>query len=530
MISQIKKVFKYKFFLPTLVGVIFIILCSLNIQQSIWFDESYSAMLNRFDFAKIWEFTAADVHPPLYYFALKVWSTLFGSTDIAMRMMSVFFGALSVLLVFLLVSRNFSHRIAVFATALTALCPILIRYGQEMRMYTMTVFIVLLATLLLEIALKNNRRRNWLLYGFAVALGLWTHYFTVFAWFAHAIYVLTSYICPIIHKLPKTKTFAQKTFIFFKNQLVINIISALLLAFILFLPWTPMLFAQFTKVQGGFWIEPVSLLTLPVFVWESLFYNAPANFITMTLLIILTIGLIRGYSSLTVKFSLSSAQKQSLKLIALVAFLPPALLFIISMPPLRPLFMERYLLYSSVMIWLVLAIFIATLIKPAFAKPQSNLFSRATIRSVVIFTTLIALVCFGFTSVQNRTPNSQVKKALQIALTNKSPLEDNKNQPILVADNLIFYQAIFYHSSSCPIYTIQDWRDITYTPMEPLDHLPENTYQNLTDFLNKYNNFVFMSNKSNPTAKARIEAIEKDFRPVNEVFYDTYIITEYVKK
>ncbi len=61
--------------------VAFASLALLNIaRRSIWFDEAYGAYLMRYDFSEIARFTANDVHPPLYYWLLKVWQDLFGFT------------------------------------------------------------------------------------------------------------------------------------------------------------------------------------------------------------------------------------------------------------------------------------------------------------------------------------------------------------------------------------------------------------------------------------------------------------------
>lgn len=38
---------------------------------SIWFDEAFSAYITQFSFLDIARYTATDVHPPLYYWALK---------------------------------------------------------------------------------------------------------------------------------------------------------------------------------------------------------------------------------------------------------------------------------------------------------------------------------------------------------------------------------------------------------------------------------------------------------------------------
>ena len=57
--------------LAIVAGFLAIVLPTLA-AASIWFDEAFSAYIIRYDFAKIWHFTSVDVHPPLYYFALKI--------------------------------------------------------------------------------------------------------------------------------------------------------------------------------------------------------------------------------------------------------------------------------------------------------------------------------------------------------------------------------------------------------------------------------------------------------------------------
>ena len=64
----------FSILVPIFAGVLFLIFSILNLSSSIWFDESYSAYLIRGDFGQIWDMTAQDVHPPLFYFALKIWS------------------------------------------------------------------------------------------------------------------------------------------------------------------------------------------------------------------------------------------------------------------------------------------------------------------------------------------------------------------------------------------------------------------------------------------------------------------------
>ena len=56
---------------PLLFCLVYLLFCAINISGSVWFDESFSAYLIRGNFTDILSLTAADVHPPFFYFCLK---------------------------------------------------------------------------------------------------------------------------------------------------------------------------------------------------------------------------------------------------------------------------------------------------------------------------------------------------------------------------------------------------------------------------------------------------------------------------
>lgn len=122
IVSKVKK------FLPILMPVLiasgYMLLCSANLHQSVWFDEAYSGALVKFNFDEIWSMTAADVHPPLYYFLLKIWSMMFGSADYVLRFLSVFFGALTIIIGFFLIRREFGLKTATMSSLALAMLPI----------------------------------------------------------------------------------------------------------------------------------------------------------------------------------------------------------------------------------------------------------------------------------------------------------------------------------------------------------------------------------------------------------------------
>ncbi|MDR0887331.1 MAG: glycosyltransferase family 39 protein [Candidatus Nomurabacteria bacterium] len=330
------------------IGLLYIALCCFNLTRSIWFDESFSAGLVRFSFGDIFNLTAADVHPPLYYFALKVWEMVFGHTDFAMRFMSVLFGAIAIVFAFLWLRRSFGFKKAAIGALAMALSPMLVRYGQEMRMYTMVTAIVFAATYVLTVAvakkdLRGNwlvRNRFWIIYGVLVAAAMWTHYFAALAFVAHLGWLITIYRGKI-----------------FRSGAVLGYG----LAVALFLPWLPLMIRQTLTSQTISWIPRVSADTFVNFFSQSL-TSADANEIKNYFAILFMGG--AAVAIFAIAKLLKKPVDKNVKLLVLLASVPVVLLFLLSMPPLRSVFIDRYLLFSLVAIPILVGIGIMEIKKP----------------------------------------------------------------------------------------------------------------------------------------------------------------------
>jgi len=82
---------------------------------------------------------------PLYYFLLRGWVALTGYTEYAMRYFSLLFGVLCVPLTAVLGKRVLGRwGPGNIAAGLMALAPYMVWYGQEVKMYTLVPFLVLL--------------------------------------------------------------------------------------------------------------------------------------------------------------------------------------------------------------------------------------------------------------------------------------------------------------------------------------------------------------------------------------------------
>jgi len=175
--------------LPTgLLGLILLLAAALRFYalgaSSLWSDEGNTwALLSR-SFAQIAHDAAADIHPPGYYWLLKVWTMGVGTSAVGMRSFSALAGVGLVYLVYRLglllwpPQQEGGAVPALVAALLVAVNPFLVYYSQEARMYLLLtlasagLFWGLLAWY------ASSRRWHWALvgYGSAALLGLWTHY------------------------------------------------------------------------------------------------------------------------------------------------------------------------------------------------------------------------------------------------------------------------------------------------------------------------------------------------------------------
>jgi hypothetical protein len=99
-----------------------------------------------------------------------------GSATELVRVPSLVASVATVPLIYLLGSRTVGRGAGVVAAAWFAISPFEIFYGTEDRGYALVAALVVLSTLSLLAALEERRLRWWVLYGFAAAAAVYTHY------------------------------------------------------------------------------------------------------------------------------------------------------------------------------------------------------------------------------------------------------------------------------------------------------------------------------------------------------------------
>ena len=149
--------------------------------QSAWPDEHYTLHAAGKPVGAMIQLIVQDyVHPPLHYLLLYLWMKAFGFGVFQARLLSVVFGSLAVIMIYLLARRLFDRRTGILAALVLAVSQLAISHSQEARPYALTLLLTLCSIYLFLMAARE--KRIWAWWGFAGSstLMLYSHYYAVF--------------------------------------------------------------------------------------------------------------------------------------------------------------------------------------------------------------------------------------------------------------------------------------------------------------------------------------------------------------
>jgi mannosyltransferase len=436
-------------------------------KSSVWFDEAFGAYLIRFNFWDIAYYTSLDVHPPLYYWLLKLWSLLFGTSELALRSMSMLFALVTVTFAFLLTHRLFGRKAAWLSTGLLILSPMFIRYSQEMRMYMLVTAIALAASYVMVLAIETRKRKLWVIYGILVGLGMLTHYFVAIVWITHWLW--RAWTMRKQHE--KLGQFLKR--FFSKDWIIAHVV-----AIGVFLFWLPSFVRQVFDIQiHGFWIPPVSPVTVPNFFTNVLYYQDQDTVSPWMTLLLVSIVIITSLVAVRLYQRLDDRQRQSYMLFLALAFVPIILLFVLSMPPLRSSFVDRYLMTSVVGI----ALFVGTTLAIG-ERNVKPLWGRLCILLIIIGMVI---------GVGNVYQMGNYNKTLHTSNNTRQAVEavaenGHDGEPIIADSPWLFYEAVFYSNDRHPIYFIDANTEYKYGSLEMLRVNDQHKIKDLSDFARQH--------------------------------------------
>lgn len=398
-------------------GVLFLILGILSFfvclfqafGQDIWFDEVFSVNFIQHSYKEIAVLTGKDVHPPLYYWYLKLFHDIgkvlvpAASSIVLCKLASMlpFVGIFVYTLT--AIRKNFGLHVAGLFWFLVMTMPQISNYTVEIRMYSLALFFITAAfvhscELIQAFSLREvtsgvvsasgsgngengltkwwKRNKHWVLFWVYGILTAYTQYYACVA--VIAIYIAVFVFFAIMaYKSKAGKSVCDKVQVHheqsedwkaIQNEVTIqeqNRISArngiwkvLLcagLSILAYLPWLPFFLSQVRTVSSSYWIQPLtwkSIFGCMKYIFLPVSYAVKKNYV-LACVMILIFGAAFLYSFLMKR---KDAGERFFLLTGLwIAVFTTLVGFVCSILN-RPIFVYRYLIPCLGAMWLVAAV------------------------------------------------------------------------------------------------------------------------------------------------------------------------------
>jgi 4-amino-4-deoxy-L-arabinose transferase-like glycosyltransferase len=308
--------------------------------KSVWWDEGLAAWAARQSLTEIARWTAADVHPPLYFWMLHFWRWGSGDSEFGLRLLSVAIGVLTVAATYRLGRKVGGSKAGLLAALLVSISRFDIWWSQEMRMYALAA---LLAALSLWAAIRfwdRGHPADGALYVLFTAAGLYTLYLFVSV--------------PIVVNLVWLWVFwrAER-----RRQAAIRWTVAQVAALLLFAPWLAYALRRIPTWSSA---SPVTLGVFLRIYWTVLTVGIPVNvesyaWLTVPVLIIF----LAGMTALLWKSRRDWRVSRNGALFVLSLLLPAGVVYVVSLPRetlfYSPQLAPRYLLIFAPAFYVLLA-------------------------------------------------------------------------------------------------------------------------------------------------------------------------------
>jgi uncharacterized membrane protein len=391
-----------------------------NTAIALWHDEAFSALYVRdYGWREMMYRIGLDVHPPLYYWILRLWTYVFGSGLASIRGLSIIFGVLTIWAAYLLVRKAFgSQRLALLAAFLIAINPFQAQYALEARMYTLGTFLLLISSYFLLRALESQKLRDWTIYGILVAACFYTHYYLVFSCAAQGLYV--------IYWLWKNKKITFKS----PNHELFKSAWPYVLTGMLFVPWLGTFLIQTARVEKQYWIGAMDRWSIPSTIWKMIFGGQG---ISHPILVIATV-----VSIVMVYFYIVRTRQQEKWLVVLGLFTPFVISIALSLK--TALYLDRYFVFSSLFFTILVAGALDSIPRP---KPRQ-----------IAISLMSAMMIFAFfknwtdMDVKNLIFNRSLNKRPGMAAAAKVVNEYARpNHKIYVGSSFVYFTFRYYNQT-----------------------------------------------------------------------------------
>lgn len=390
--------------------------------QSLRLDESQSLWQSAHSPLGIIKIVAEDVHVPLYNELLHAWRIVFGSSVSTVRALSFVFYLISIPTLYMLASAVYSQRVGLFASFLLAFSPFLNWYGNEVRMYSLFLFLTILNQYFFVMLMRDTKRSIWIGYTLTAITGVYTHYFFV-----------CNFVGQIIFYGLRRKEF--------KTQSIRPFVLVAFVTAVTFIPWV------WYVLHIGRAVNQEPLLVTPTTVdlfnaFAQFFFGFQTDRINTVLLSLWPLGIPAVFLTLKNTFTMEKETEYFLLSIIVTFVLAFGTSLLI-----EPIFISRYLIFTT----------------PALFLFTANIAVRyiPTILRVALLATMVLMLGIQITSTQ--TP---VKENYRDAVTYINE-HARPSDIVVVSAPFTIYPVEYYYDGLAPLVTLPRWNQYATGPIPP---------------------------------------------------------------
>lgn len=371
--------------------------------QSVWRDEAYSILIAQ---KPISTYFQLSFEPPLYYTLLHFWIQIVGTSEVAVRGLSVLAFLIAIFFVAKLAVKLFGKSwVSWYLPVFFALNPMLLYYAFEARSYGVYIAFTVMSTYF-------YLEKKWLWYTLTSTLGLYTHAYMAFVLITQAIHYLS--------------TQAQYRHVHIKKiQRDPMLLSSLAILF-LYSPWLMKMYMDIPRLKQS-WYFPVDMQLFKSVLGNIFlgYEGTPWNLWKFTsrvsaVMLLITVG------------SMLRKHNRSVSWYFLILLYLP-LLVILGASVYKPLYVMRYMIPSTIAEIVLITIAL-------YGIPNR------VIQKVIA----VAMLCFimGF-SAWNTPYHRKIDMRNTLAQINALQRE---HDVILVDDARLLYESMYYNTSKSPVY------------------------------------------------------------------------------
>lgn len=299
-------------------------------------DEPFSIFIAQFGVSCIIEFLSTGNNPPLFEILLHYYMKLFGNDNYSLRLLPMLFSSATVIPLFLLGARFFNLRIAITSSALFVFALQHIQFAHEVRVYS---FLVLMTAWSLYFFLSSlnhpDRKLNWLGLFCCNLILIYSH-FTSFYFLAVQFTLALAWI---------------------KREHFKLLISTFLLITIGYLPYAFTFLNRLADVgDSGTWVIKPSFGEI----YGSVNLMLNQRWSTVAVIIAFSVGVALSFKRDGTKALLNQFVKHKTGMLVSLMFIIPYLLMFVVSYFFIPMFIDRYLLFNSIALFITVAFIIDT--------------------------------------------------------------------------------------------------------------------------------------------------------------------------